>query len=69
LLLWALNCQFHKPLLTASGVGLATGWGCCLAGPVAASAIRGFAGFAGSLVARVARNQWHDRVALDARQG
>jgi hypothetical protein len=33
-----------------------------------ASTISGFAGFAGSLAARVARNQCDDRLALDPRQ-
>jgi len=68
-LLWALACQSQRAVVTASGVGLAVGLACYLAGPVAASTISGFAGFAGSLVARVARNQWHDRLALSPRQG
>jgi len=43
--------QARKPLLIALGVGSALGLGCYLAGPVVSSAVSGFAGFVGSLVA------------------
>jgi len=43
--------QARKPLLIALGVGSALGLGCYLAGPVVSSAVSGFAGFVGALVA------------------
>ncbi len=43
--------QARQPLLLALGVGAALGLGCYLAGPVVSSAVSGFAGFVGALVA------------------
>jgi hypothetical protein len=54
MLLFAALClanAFRRPLLVALGVGLVIGLGSYLAGPVAASAVCGVAGFAGSLAA------------------
>ncbi len=50
--------QFRKPLLLALGVGLATGLGCYLAGPLVASAVSGLCSLVLALLAQALRLLW-----------